>query len=352
MFSICRLMIFFRVDGNTYIGMGHIMRCLSIANTAKDFGETCRFILSSDECRDIIAINGHEVDVLNTDYSRPEPGDILSYLDIYDTSAVIVDSYYVSVDYLRTVHTACKTKECKLVYVDDRCFAPYPCDILLNYNIFGKIEDYKKLYDGEVEPIYLLGASYAPLRKEFQDGGEREGSCKARNIFVSTGGSDAEHLTLDLLEEAVRIPDYIFHFVVGMMNPDREEIKEKAQNRRNIVIHENVMRMDELMRSCDVGISAAGSTLYELCAMRTPTITYVIADNQIPAAKEFSSRGIMKNCGDIREFGGKNLAKRLIGMVMDLSDDFDERKRIAELMGSIVDGKGAKRILEQVLIET
>lgn len=35
------------------------------------------------------------------------------------------------------------------------------------------------------------------------------------------------------------------------------------------------------------GISAASSTLYELCAMQTPTITYIFADNQVLVAKGF-----------------------------------------------------------------
>lgn len=39
-------------------------------------------------------------------------------------------------------------------------------------------------------------------------------------------------------------------------------------------------KMSELMQQCDMAVSAAGSTLYELCACGMPTITYVLADNQ------------------------------------------------------------------------
>lgn len=133
-----------------------------------------------------------------------------------------------------------------------------------------------------------------------------------------------------------------------MMNLDRDVNKTMSKSYMNIVIHENVVRMDELMYTCDVAVSAAESTLYELCATRTPTITYVIADNQIPAAEEFYARGIMKNCGDIREMGTKKLAKRLIQEVTMLAGDIDERKRISGLMGEVVDGNGAKRIWKSV----
>ena len=123
-----------------------------------------------------------------------------------------------------------------------------------------------------------------------------------------------------------------------------------CEKHKSIVVHENVKRMDELILSCDVAVSAAGSTLYELCATGTPTITYVLADNQIPAAKEFDARGIIKNCGDIRDMGNKALAKCLVDEVVSLAEDYNERKRISELMGTVVDGKGARRIVESVLI--
>ena len=36
-------MIAFRTDGDSRIGMGHIMRCLSIADAARRRGEDCIF---------------------------------------------------------------------------------------------------------------------------------------------------------------------------------------------------------------------------------------------------------------------------------------------------------------------
>lgn len=342
-------MIFFRVDGNPIIGAGHIMRCLSIANMAKNFGETCLFIVSSNHFQDFILENGHEIINLNSDYSSMEPGDVLPAFEIYDPSVVFVDSYFVTEEYLRNLHIKCNKSGCKLVYIDDRCVAPYCCDYLLNYNIFGKISVYSKIYLGNVKPKFILGTLYTPLRKEFSVDLELKDINSNKNILVSTGGSDSEHLTIDIIEEAMKETKYIFHFVVGIMNLDKEIIEKKVKNASNIVIHENVKRMDILMAMCDVAISAAGSTLYELCAMRVPTITYVLADNQILAAKEFDSNEIMKNCGDIRELGNKVLASRLVNEAIMLIENFDERKKISEVMKTVVDGKGAERILELVL---
>lgn len=341
-------MIVFRADGNSQIGMGHIMRCLSIADAASGLGEDSVFILSSDDCENTISSRGYEVNVLNSDYSKMEPGDILPALEVYEPSEVFVDSYSVTPEYMKDAHVKCSNAGCKLIYVDDRGYFPYSCDVLLNYNIFGRKEKYEELYFGKTAPAFFLGTTYAPLRKEFQKLSIRAISSVAQNVLISTGGADMGHLTMDLIEEASSKKNYIFHFVVGMMNQNREDIKILSNSYENIVIHENVKRMDELMLSCDIAVSAAGSTLYELCATGTPTITYVLADNQIPAAEEFDARGIIKNCGDIREMGNKELAKCLIMEVVRLAEDYDERKRMSEFMCTVVDGKGAERILESV----
>ena len=236
-----------------------------------------------------------------------------------------------------------------MVYVDDRCSTPYSCDYLLNYNIFSRINDYTKLYSTKKSPVYMLGTKYAPLRKEFENCCKRDTSQKAKNIFVSTGGADAEHFTVDMVKKAAEKTEYCFHIVVGRMNRDNKLLSEKAEQIGNIIIHENVESMAELMCSCEVAISAAGSTLYELCATQTPSITYVLADNQIPAAEEFDSRKIIRNCGDIRDLGKRILAENLIEEAIALAENYDERKRLSEQMGYIVDGKGTSRILEQVL---
>ena len=63
-------MFYIRADGNTQIGMGHVMRCLSIAEAAVDLEERCKpvFLAADDECRSLIEERGFRVIVLHTDY--------------------------------------------------------------------------------------------------------------------------------------------------------------------------------------------------------------------------------------------------------------------------------------------
>ena len=104
--------------------------------------------------------------------------------------------------------------------------------------------------------------------------------------------------------------------------------------------------MSKLMCACDLAVSAAGSTLYELCATQTPAVTYILADNQIPGAEGFERHGVLKNCGDVRTCGGEVLAQRLIGEVTDLAGRFHKRIEISQKQRDMVDGMGALRMIE------
>ena len=65
-------MIFLRADGNSKVGVGHLMRCLSIAMYARDRGEEAVFFSASDDFKDIIKVAGIVQIVLNTDYTEME----------------------------------------------------------------------------------------------------------------------------------------------------------------------------------------------------------------------------------------------------------------------------------------
>ena len=125
-------MIIFRADGNSVIGAGHIMRCLSMANAAKEMGENCKFLLATDDFKETIIGNGHSVEVLNSDYSKVDPKEIFELISKEEPSAVIIDSYFVTENGMDALRQHCIGNNSKLVYIDDRCCCAFPCDILVN----------------------------------------------------------------------------------------------------------------------------------------------------------------------------------------------------------------------------
>lgn len=330
-------MIYFRADANPSIGMGHIMRCLSIADAFRDAGRDVQFVLADRQVEELIHRRGYEAVVLHSSFD-----DMESELGLWPEiipELIIVDSYFVTESYLKALHD-----KSKLVYIDDLAAFPYPVDILINYNAYGPEIDYHSLYHNH-PPELLLGVTYVPLRKMFQEISMKTPRKYIHDILFSTGGADDLHLALQLVK--MRPRKYNYHVLIGAMNTDWNEIRRLAEDQDNIIIHENVSDMRSLITNCDVAISAAGSTLYEICACGIPLVTYITADNQISGAEAFEKIGLAVNCGDMRLV--TNRIESLIKTTDSLNDHYDQRVSIVSKMKDTIDGNGAQKIVNRIL---
>ena len=209
--------IFIRADAHPNVGMGHVMRCLSIADALKKAGHDVKFILADNSVTGLIQERGFETIVLGTDYKHME-AELASWAKIEvggkvkkaeqagttdntkKADAIIVDSYFVTAPYLKAI----KRQHCKkLIYIDDLASFPYPVDILIAYNAYADIKTYQKLYgttDTTRLPCIIIGPQYAPLREMFQGITPRQQNEVVKEVLVSTGGADFLHLALQFLQ--------------------------------------------------------------------------------------------------------------------------------------------------------
>lgn len=325
-------MILFRADGNPQVGSGHIMRCLSLADAFRDMGQAVIFATADNSFQDIIRKRGYECVVLHTQYDAMEDelSVLIPLLQKLHPSCILLDSYFVTPGYMAAVRN-----ETPLVYIDDQNAFDYPADLVVNYMLYGGKLNYPQ------NKQYLLGPKYALLRKEFQNVPRHQLQEHVKNVLLSTGGADSEHVALRCAQYLRERPadGITYHVVLGAMNQDVAEIEGLTDGCAHIVLHRNVPDMRSLMLQCDAAISAGGTTLFELCACGVPTVTYVLADNQIMNAASFEEAGLMLNAGDIRE--NDRFAEVIFGQLEVLTQDWALRKRMAERMQALVDGNGA-----------
>ena len=358
-------MILIRADANRAIGMGHIMRCLSIADAFTSASNMVSFILSDDTVKNLVKSRGYETIILQSDYRAMDAE--LSRWPSITSNVIIVDSYYVTADYLRSLQNRMKESAGKLVYIDDVYKFPYPVDILVDYNAYASHSTYIGLYRDSTAPQLILGPTYTPLRSMFQNIPKRIQKDKVKNILISTGGSDELHLAIALLRgimlrETRGVQDNkYYHFLLGAMNADKEEIKKLSEGRENIVLHEKVADMKGLIECMDLAISAAGSTLYEISACGVPLITYSLADNQIPGAEAFEKLELAVNVGDLRDpesidpalvMSGtlsSDAAERLLVAADELCYDYERRVAMGIRMQDLIDGYGADRMVQRIV---
>lgn len=340
-------MIVFRADGNKQIGVGHIMRCLSVADALRKIGKESIFLLAGNDMKSLIETRGYQAIILGTDYTAmdQETEVLADNLEELKTELIIIDSYYVTAGYLEFLRNYALT-----VYFDDLTLFPYPVDYLINYNIYANQLLYEELYRNQKKPKFFLTPLYTPLREQFVNipSCRRDDVCK--EILFSAGGADPAHVTkqfLDYLKGNEKVLDRKYHIVLGSVNPDKEEILQFGKELACVEIHEAVADMKSLICQCDMAISASGTTLYELCACGIPTVTYILADNQIMVSNTFDRLGYMVSVGDVRK--SENLGEEIYLAMNRLAYDTKKRITMSKRMRELVDGKGAERLARMLV---
>lgn len=274
----------------------------------------------------------------------------------YQQIIYLTDSYFVTGQYLSALTPLAKT-----VYIDDLQAFDYPVDMIINYDVISPSDmpAYQRAY--LKADRLLLGASYAPLRSQFM---HKQITVKEQpaDILITTGGSDPFHFCLSFLTclsrylngEKKHLPNaqtntpghaVVFHIVIGKLNADREKLRQAARSLSCLELHENVSDMASLMGKCDIAVSAAGTTLYELCALGVPSISFTMADNQLTAAKAFESVGAVPCAGDLRT-NQETVFEAVFHFIGKCS--YEERKAAHAAMRSLVDGKGSLRIASAI----
>lgn len=361
-------MIYIRCDGNKDIALGHVQRCLSIADALKGLSRAPVFVTAGEESFEIIKGRGFECLLLNTDY-RDMEGELPSLLERVDTcpgegakeSLILVDSYQATRTYMEGL-----SKYFRVAWIDDFGREALPADILINYDIHGPDVPYERLYEeagiGLPERI-LTGCGYAPLRAEFRgsggsksggskSGGSKSGGSKAGksaagstpSILITTGGGDKERVLARLPKYLGGI-DAVFNLVVGPFfeADELEELTELSQNDPRFVLKRNVSSMAELMSAADLAVSAAGSTVYELCAMGVPTVIFTFAENQRPMAKALRAKAGFFHAGDV-ELEGESALYEISKGLRALIDSQERAHKLKRVMRELTDGRGAERI--------
>lgn len=330
-------MIYIRTDMNCVIATGHVMRCLSIADAARMIGEKSTFILADEQAKELVEGRGYDTIILHTQWDDmdSEVEILAETIRNYNIKSILIDSYQVTQYYLSAVTAMTKT-----IYIDDRNAFVYPVDKLICYANYYEKFKYAERYDAS--KLYL-GLQYVPLRKAFCGCEKKEIRKLAGRLLFMSGGTDNYDVLRSLLEKIDTTIYEQIDVICGMYYPHYEDLYEKYSGIRNVRIHKAVNDIENYMRQADLAVAAGGMTLYELCAIGTPTISYAIADNQLENVKTFQQDDIIPYAGDART---EDVISNIIEFIERYKQDEAWRQAKSQSMQKQVDGKGALRIAE------
>lgn len=306
--------VLIRVDSSTHIGIGHVMRCLTLARALRPITDEIVFLcrISEGDISGHIERSGFAVariglaDSVGSDVSgvlgssqwlqvsqADDARDCLAILNAFNPDLTIVDHYGLDATWHRIVSSNCK----RIAVIDDLANRNHYCDILIDQTYGRDGADYIDLVPPRTK--LLIGSRFALLRPEFSL--LREASLKRRTsntikrVIVSMGGVDKDDYAGKILSALAPyvVPQHLeVHIVMGSTSPHLDAIKDKvAASGERIRLSVDLDNMAEAMMVADLAIGAAGSTSWERCCMGLPTIMFVVAENQRKIAANLEAAG-------------------------------------------------------------
>ena len=353
--------IAFRVDSSAEIGIGHLIRCRSLAIHLKEVGHHVVFVSRDHKgnSNNLIKIENFKLYELKRSNSKNfnftniyqkwlgisqllDAKQTIQTLENLNIDWIIVDHYGISKQWHKEVKKNIK----KIIVIDDLASKQYACDAIINqnYNL-----DYKKLYKNRLHSNTqkFLGPRYSLIDPEYIKY-QRKNNKKNReisNVFIYFGGEDNYKLTIKTIKalKDERLSYLKLHIVLP------QKIDKKLMNyylnlplkNKNIFIYHQQRTLALIISKCDIAIGAGGSTLWERIYFLVPSFIISTAANQVMACKSLAKKNLINYLGDARHVDDNKISSTIFNTINNKIDLLRQVKKLEKL--NI--GSGIKEII-------
>ena len=269
--------VYFLVNANNRIGIGHLVRCKIIAEELKSININSVFIFS-DTPSEQISSTKEKYEVIYLDLIKTYS--IYNYINFINHELLVIDSdnkNYYSEKFQKNLLSV----GIKFMHITVNPNYKYYSHILLNQNIISTTQN----YNTEAYTCKMLGPTYFIFKKEFRN----ECLISVNNnkfpltMFLAFGGADQNNLTCKLLNSIIILKQYFKEVIVviGGLNKNVEKIKDFIKTSSlKINLHINTANIHGLMQNSDVAIVSSGLTFWELSILGIPSFMLVSSERE------------------------------------------------------------------------
>ncbi|MFY0593238.1 UDP-2,4-diacetamido-2,4,6-trideoxy-beta-L-altropyranose hydrolase [Roseivirga sp.] len=314
----------FRLDASPEIGLGHLIRSLSLADMLSDQFEITFYLKgTSSSIRSRVVGAGFQVHNIES-----EP-DFFSAIDANDI--IVLDGYHFDPEYQNTVKSLCS----KLVCIDDLHQAPFHSDIIINHAPGVS----RNLYDVPTSTRFCLGPDYALLRPEFLNK-QAVKEPEIPQMMICFGGSDFKNLTCQVLELMPEVKLKLI-VIIGPAYIYLDKLNTVIQERQDLNIELkaglDAMAMRRQMDRAKIHVVPASGILFESIAVGGTIISGYYTDNQMGIYEGFKKYEVFH---DARDFSKEHFLEALGKAIVD------EGSKMRAAQSSVMDLKSPERYLE------
>jgi UDP-2,4-diacetamido-2,4,6-trideoxy-beta-L-altropyranose hydrolase len=342
--------ILFRADATPTIGVGHVIRCLSLANALREQGASCAFLARSIQLGQLdkaIESQGHVLLRLAGDIPGSEQQDedaarcqaVLAGLG--RARWLVVDHYALDARWEK----AMQEFAVDIMVIDDLANRPHACSLLLDHNLVPAMNS---RYEGKLSYgcKQLLGPRFALLRPEFcRQPVPRKAYTDKPRVLVMFGGADPQALSLRVLRLLARRSwAGELDVIAGSLFSRLDELRELLATMPNACLHVSTPDVANLMRQADLAIGSPGVSSWERCSTGLPALALSQADNQEEIGQALADAGAHIYLGRAEKLSDDDLEAALQLLLTNPG----LRTAMAHSALAICDGQGTARVARQL----
>ncbi|MDD4803369.1 MAG: UDP-2,4-diacetamido-2,4,6-trideoxy-beta-L-altropyranose hydrolase [Syntrophomonas sp.] len=283
--------ILFRCDGAEDIGLGHIVRCLALAEELKDEYD-CRItfaVLRGKPGIEMIKGKGYPVITVINNLDVFNQEEFLQNAIQESSCNVVIMDFREDIS-LAFLH-ALRIQGIILVDIDD----PQEKRLAADLAFYPPVPQVKKMDWSGFQGQLMAGWEWVILRKEFITIANQQRISNGRlHLLVTMGGSDPAGFTLTVIEALDLLEDDFDTTVVlgAAFSWEKELNSLLLRTKRKFRILRSIENMAGVMAQADLAIASFGMTAYELAYMGVPTLFVCLTDDHAESCQAFVDAGI------------------------------------------------------------
>jgi len=324
--------LMFRCDGGSQpeIGMGHVVRCLRLADKLKETGEFEIAFLMKNYVAGINEVSRKKYKIYKI-LGKDELKTPMNAIKDFAPEILVIDRLDTEEEYMKKI----KERGVVLITLDDLGPGQKYADMTIN----AIRESGASIYEG---PEYIVLPEMKI--KELKEIKPKE----CRRIFLSFGGYDHLNITLKAVRALERLDKKIeITVVVGSAYEHQSELNSfMKRSKRGFKVYSQPKNFGELLEKADLAVVSGGATLFEAMARGVPSLTICQYRHQVETAKKYEKRGATVFLGE-----GNTVSEKIIyAKVSGLIKNKHMRKNLAENGMLLVDGLGLERVFNLIRI--
>ena len=345
-----------RTDGSHGLGLGHVKRCLAIADELARRGHASVFVFRrvEDAVLDLMRASGHRAERLGPDVKTENEPEALDRFGLADFDGILLDishpETFKEVDALPGLFAGLRRRFPAVAVLDNIaafCLADrfeLPVDLVV-IPYAGTEACTLRTKGARI----CLGPAYFVLDRSYAHciGKRRVIADDARRLLITSGGSDPNGLCLkavlaldDIDDRALALRVVIGPAFSARSTTDLDRAAERSRHR--VALVDRPTSLVQHMAWCDMAIAASGLTKYELAATGTPAVIIPIDDEAEAFNRPFEGLGTARHLGALERLDTARIARAVVAML----DDTATRETMSRAGKAVLDGRGTDRLVD------